>query len=138
MSDESKPFIVNDRRHFTQDGEVRLTEEEAASEDVQTTVDAPDRAGSPSLDAPAGSDAGEAITFMEFLVSLGAQGAALLMEEAEAGSVEDRAAGVRHFIGLLEMLRDKTEGRRTAEEEQVLSQLLFELRTGYLTHFRAS
>ena len=137
MSDESKPFIVNDRRHFTQDGKLRSTEEESASEDGQTTADAPDEAASPSVEVPPRSDAGEAITFTDFLVSLGAQGAALLME-AEAGSVEDRAAGVRHFIGLLEMLRDKTEGRRNSGEEQVLSQLLFELRTGYLTHFKAS
>jgi len=137
MSDDSKPFTVTDRRHFTHDGEVRPAEDESTSEEVQTPSPGPDRASGPKSPAPSGSGGAESVSFAEFLVSLGAQGAALMME-TEAGSAEDRAAGVRHFIALLEMLSDKTEGRRSAEEEQLMSQLLFELRTGYMARFQAS
>ena len=36
------------------------------------------------------------------------------------------------MIGILEMLKDKTEGRRSAREEQVLDGLLYELRMAYV------
>ena len=137
MSDESKPFTVTDRRHFTHDGEVRPTEDERASEEAQTPSAGSDTGGQAQPKSSAQSVGVETVSFGEFLVSLGAQGAALMME-ADADSAEDRAAGVRHFIALLEMLSDKTEGRRTAEEEQLMSQLLFELRTGYLARFQSS
>ena len=136
MSDESKPFTVTDRRHFTHDGEVRPTEGEPASAEAQRPPAGSDAGGHPQAQSSVRSVGAETVSFEEFLVSLGAQGAALMME-TEAGSAEDRAAGVRHFIALLEMLSDKTEGRRTAEEEQLMSQLLFELRTGYLARFQA-
>jgi hypothetical protein len=35
------------------------------------------------------------------------------------------------------MLKDKTEGRRTAEEEALLAGLLFELRMAYVERTRA-
>ena len=44
--------------------------------------------------------------------------------------------GARSLISILEMLRDKTEGRRTAEEEKVLEGLLFELRMAYVEKTR--
>ncbi len=137
MSDESKAFTVTDRRHFTKDGEVRSTEEESAAEDVPTPARTAYESESPEPEVPPHRGAADAVGFQEFLVSLGAQAAALLME-AETGSVQERAAGVRHFIALLEMLEDKTEGRRTPAEEKVLSQLLYELRAGYLASFKAS
>ena len=36
------------------------------------------------------------------------------------------------MISLLEVLREKTEGRRTAEEDEVLEGLLYELRMQYV------
>ena len=40
--------------------------------------------------------------------------------------------GAREMIAILEMLRDKTEGRRTPQEQEVLEQILYELRMAYL------
>ena len=39
---------------------------------------------------------------------------------------------VRGLISILEMLKDKTEGRRTPEEDRILEGILYELRLGYL------
>lgn len=137
MSDDSKPFTVTDRRHFTHEGEVRPAEDESAPVDAETASVGSEDSGGPTSQPSSPRVGIESISFSEFLVSLGAQGASLMME-TEAGSAEDRAAGVRHFIALLEMLSDKTEGRRSPEEEKLISQLLFELRTGYLARFPAS
>jgi hypothetical protein len=41
------------------------------------------------------------------------------------------------MIAILEMLRDKTEGRRTPDEDAVLDGLLYELRMGYVAVARA-
>jgi hypothetical protein len=40
--------------------------------------------------------------------------------------------GARAFITLLEVLNEKTEGRRTPEEDRVLESLLYQLRMEYL------
>jgi hypothetical protein len=38
----------------------------------------------------------------------------------------------RALISILEMLKDKTEGRRTPDEDRILDGVLYELRLGYL------
>jgi hypothetical protein len=68
-------------------------------------------------------------TFTAFVMSLGAQASMLL------GGVEGAQAdldGARWLISILEMLREKTEGRRTAEETEALDAILYELRMGYV------
>jgi hypothetical protein len=43
----------------------------------------------------------------------------------------------RQVVGILEMLKDKTQGRRTADEEALLAELLFQLRMAYVERTRA-
>lgn len=45
--------------------------------------------------------------------------------------------GARHIISVLEMLKDKTEGRRSAEEDRLLEGLLYELRVAWVSRSRA-
>ena len=45
--------------------------------------------------------------------------------------------GARSFITLLEVLQEKTQGRRTPEEDRVLEGLLYELRMAYVTRTQA-
>jgi Domain of unknown function (DUF1844) len=131
MSEEKKSFTVRDRRHFTPEGQSREGEPEASTEEsgapeappTATTADGQDEAGS----APAADFAG-------FLLSLAAQ-ASLTFQPGEGGAAPDRAAP-RHFISLFEMLKDKTEGRRTPEEEQILQGVLYELRVAFLARAR--
>lgn len=131
MSEDKRGFAVTDRRHFTADG--------AAKTDVE-----PERPGAPSNREQAPSDRGQAgdapagaelpVDFASFLFSLGAQASFLLNGgEAHAPDLE----GARSMIGILEMLQDKTEGRRTPEEDQILEGILYELRMGYLARTRA-
>ena len=40
------------------------------------------------------------------------------------------------MIGVLDMLKDKTEGRRTPAEDEILDGLLYELRMAYVTRAR--
>lgn len=141
MSDDKKPFTVNDRRHFTPEGEARSSTEAdapaAAEPQPQPKPKAPPR---PSEPTPEPADPAGGPDFVSLIVSLGAQASALLglggtpEESDDVGPVDLPAA--RGIIGLLEILERKTEGRRTPEEDQVLAGLLYELRMAFLARAR--
>jgi hypothetical protein len=57
-----------------------------------------------------------------------------LPEDADPREAVD---GARSIISILEMLRDKTDGRRTKQEDEVIEGLLFELRMAYVEKSRA-
>ncbi|PYQ12878.1 MAG: hypothetical protein DMF80_17030 [Acidobacteria bacterium] len=44
--------------------------------------------------------------------------------------------GARSIVGLLEILKEKTEGRRTSDEDRVLDGLLYELRMAFVARSR--
>ena len=142
MTEEKKPFTVSDRRHFTPEGEARSVED-VPSPPPQAT-EPPPRPRPPAPPAPPqpGPPSGEAddhghgypLDFTGLLISLGTQAAMLLGggDPAEGGPPPD-PEGARAFITLLEVLQEKTAGRRTPEEDQVLESLLYQLRMEYVT-----
>jgi hypothetical protein len=132
MSQTEKPFNVSDRRHFTAEGRPR--EEEAAAPDPQSpqhsTPSAPDP-GATAEDRPA--------EFSHFLLGLAAEAGRLLAGEGVPEGTPRAAAlaSARSIVAILEMLKDKTEGRRTPEEDALLADLLFQLRMAYVERMRA-
>jgi hypothetical protein len=136
MSDEEKkPFAVKDRRHFTAEGDARPDAPEAASSEAERP---PSVAAAPSPEPEPSARAGEPDLVGLFL-SLAAQASALLgMGDDDAGVAAPTVdlAGARGMIGLLEVLERKTKGNRTAEEDQVLDGVLYELRMAYLARAR--
>src|SRR5262249_32949451 len=132
MSEEKKSFTVRDRRHFTAEGDSR--EDEPQSEkDAPASAPAEAPAPAEQIDE-AGPGAELRADFAGFLLSLAAQ-ASLTFAPGEAGEPLDLAAS-RHFISLFEMLKDKTEGRRTPEEDRILQGILYELRVAFLSRSR--
>jgi hypothetical protein len=154
MSETEKPFTVSDRRHFTADGRPREeTEPEVSSageggsslpgESEPPPPGPPPPAEAPELNprgrAAGGSAAGPA-DFSQFLLSLGAQASILLSGQGlpeDAADPQEAIDGARSIISILEMLRDKTDGRRTKQEDEVIEGLLFELRMAYVEKSRA-
>ena len=134
MSQSEKSFTVSDRRHFTAEGRPR---DEA--EDVAEAAQAPPDTETAPSDAPAQSAPGGPADFAHFLVGLAAQGGQLIAgQELPEGTTPAQAlAGARSIIAVLEMLKDKTEGRRTADEDALLDSLLFELRMAYVGRTQA-
>ena len=137
MSESGKSFTISDRRSFTPDGRRREDSDHVESPPATGSEPAPapgerpeDRLGG----VPGGAD------FGHFLLSLGAQAGLLLAGEGlpEGASAKEALDGVRSMIAILEMLKDKTEGRRTSAEDEILEGLLFELRMGYVENTRAS
>jgi hypothetical protein len=122
MSETEKPFTVSDRRHFTPEGRPR---EEAEKAEEAGAPEAPRGAGP----APAGP-----ADFSQFVLGLGAQAGALLSGQGlpEGMGPADALEGARSVISILEMLKDKTEGRLSADEASLLDDLLFQLRMAYV------
>lgn len=139
MSDEKKSFTVRDRRHFTVEGEARQdAPEERHEPEAAPRPEAPKVAEAPKTsEVPPASPAH--VDFASFIISMAAQASALLegLPELEGAEGQPDLEGARSIISVLEMLRDKTEGRRTPEEERVLETILYQLRMGYVAKARA-
>ena len=141
MTEDKKPFTVKDRRHFTAEGETREEDspQESPGSAPAATKAAPPRSRPAAAPAEAPLDEGQrpALDFAGLLLSLGAQASLLLgmADEDEAGAPPD-LPGAQAIIALLEVLREKTEGRRTSDEERVLQGILYELRMAYVSRTR--
>jgi hypothetical protein len=133
MSQSEKSFTVSDRRHFTPEGRPRddASEPEGDHQAAETGARAQGPGPGQGSEGPA--------DFSHFLLGLGAQAGQLLagQELPEGTTPEQALSGARSIIAILEMLKDKTEGRRTAEEDALVAELLFELRMAYVERTRA-
>jgi uncharacterized protein DUF1844 len=132
MSQSEKSFTVSDRRHFTPEGRPR---DEATS---PATQEQPAEAAAATESRP-GPGAEGLADFSHFLLGLAGQAGQLIAgQDLPEGTTPQQAlSGARQVIAILEMLKDKTEGRRTAEEDALVAQLLFELRMAYVERTRA-
>jgi hypothetical protein len=157
MSEDKKPFTVSDRRHFTSEGEVRKSDADepaparptaeaggAPSAPPPAAASAPGSGSAPEPAPAAAADAGPddergsrfPSDFLGLLISLGAQGSMLLMGGPE-GEPPD-LDGARSLIELLGVLKEKTEGRRTPQEDQLIDGLLYELRMAFVQATKAA
>jgi hypothetical protein len=152
MSEDKKPFTVSDRRHFTSEGEVRKSDEgtpaPAPAAEAGAAPPSPPAAtaASAAAPAPAATEADHDTAapgpyeqagsgrypsdLLGLLISLGAQASMLLMGGPEGQSPD--LEGAHGLIELLGDLKNKTEGRRTTQEDQLLEGLLYELRMAYV------
>jgi hypothetical protein len=133
MSQSEKSFTVSDRRHFTPEGRPRDGASEGGTEAQAPEPDAREAAPSPDHGSEGPAD------FSHFLLGLAAQAGQLIggQQLPEGTTPEQALAGARSIVAILEMLKDKTEGRRTAEEDALVAELLFELRMAYVERTRA-
>jgi Domain of unknown function (DUF1844) len=127
MSQSEKSYTVSDRRHFTPEGRPR-------DDDPGTGAAQPDPA------APARPPLAEEgpADFSHFLMGLAAEAGRLLAGEGvpEGTPGAELLAGARQIVAILEMLKEKTEGRRTEQEDALFAALLFQLRMAYVERAR--
>lgn len=143
--DSSGRIKVVDKRWFTEDGELRQDRPKTRPEpEVQETAPSSPAEGSPPAEAPAPpapaqgapakaseSSASGATSqmFVELVATLAQQAELLLSGGGGLPKQPEQAQRVIDYMGVLE---DKTRGNLSSEESQLLSSLLFELRTLYV------
>jgi hypothetical protein len=151
MSEEKKDFVIKDRRTFAGDGKdvgEKEEQKEPSPEETKEQVPkderlekapedtAPDK--EPEDTAPDKEPEAETqlpeINFVTFIMSLNASALVNL------GMVEDPATGkkvknlpiAKQTIDILGMLAEKTRGNLTSDEENLLKNILYEIRIIYV------
>jgi hypothetical protein len=128
--DQDSGFKVKDRRRFDADGELReeAAAEEASAGEQQATADDGD-----------GTDAREhrdlpAIDFQTFVLSLSTSALVHLGETpGPDGEKHKELALAKQSIDILGLLKEKTSGNLTEDEQKLLDGLLYDLRMRYVT-----
>lgn len=129
---EGKGFTVQDRRRFSPDtGEARESSPE--SEDTVKPQAKEGQVRSES-DTEARQETLPEINFSTFVISLSTQALMNLGEIANplSGKVEADIPVAKQMIDILGMLREKTRGNLNAGEEQLMEDILFDLRMKYV------
>ena len=138
-NEEKKDFVVKDRRIFAE-GKLDAEEKEEQEEQKTPPVDAEKEAETSEADEESTAETEEPplqfpeINFPTFVASLNAS--ALL----HLGAIEDPSSGkknknlpmAKQTIDILNMLQEKTSGNLTQEEENMLKNILYDLRIMYV------
>lgn len=163
MQEEQPTFKVTDRRLFNADGSPRDLPPEEKAEPQATVAEEPAAAAAPTTraaeaqatpepevaasaaaEAPAPEDefseedlaeAQNPASFMNFLMLL-AQNAASALGMVEHPVTHQRDVDIdsgKHWIDILGMLQQKTEGNLTPQEKRMLEGLLGDLRMQYVS-----
>lgn len=145
-SAEEAGFKVVDKRRFTEDGESRTsdaadTESAEVKAEVKKVVEekaGPEQAAeaphSQAASQPAGSQQAYTVDFPSFIISLATQAMMMMgeMPNPESNLISENLEGARQTIDILALLEEKTQGNLTAEERQLMTEVLASLRMSYV------
>ena len=132
---KGKGFVIKDRRHFDESGDLRG--DEAPKVEERKAEVSGEQAGS----APGGAAASDAdetplaeINFASFIFSLSTTAMYHFGDFPDPVTKESRKnlAAAKQTIDLLSILQAKTEGNLTADEKQLLEGILYELRLRFV------
>jgi hypothetical protein len=119
-------FIVKDKRIFDTEGKVRGESKEAKEEEVkEEEVKEEEKKGAAPLPE---------VNFSSFLLSLSSSTLLHLGEIADpqSGEKKKELALAKQSIDIIVLLKDKTKGNLTHEEEELLDHLLYDLRMRFV------
>ena len=136
-----KGFKVHDRRRFTDEGEAR--EQQPAGEPAPPEEQPPAEAGAETRAVPVGDPADRrdelpSIDFSTFIISLSTQALMHLgeMSDPVTGNVEKDVAVAKQTIDIIGMLSEKSRGNLDEAEEQLVKEVLYNLRMRYVEAVR--
>ena len=137
MSDEEKGFSVKDRRMFS-GAESEKTEkdekpEASAGKDETDPPSRPQGAAETDADRPEDMPLPE-VSFPTFILSLNASALMHLgaIEDPETGRPSKNLPMAKQTIDILSMLEEKTRGNLSKEEENMLKNILYDLRIAFV------
>ena len=134
MSEEEKDFVIKDRRIFSQEEGEKEEEKDSKAAEVEKESEETVPEKEPAEDESKEQPQLPEINFQTFVWSLNA---AVLVQ---LGAIEDPATAkkeknlplAKQTIDMLSMLKEKTAGNLTKEEEELLKHILYDLRMRYV------
>ena len=132
---KEKGFVIKDRRHFDESGSVR--QDEGTAPERPKTETAPEPAGrttEPEAASPAEEPPVAELNFASFILSLSTTAMFHFGDfpDPVTGESRQNLAAAQQTIDLLSILKEKTTGNLTAEEQQLLEGALYELRMRFI------
>ena len=137
MTEEKKDFIIKDRRIFAEENRDQKDDEQQKETPDETAADQ-----SATQESKKAATVGEGepdtplpeINFSTFIFSLNASALVHL------GAIEDPASGqkvknlplAKQTIDILNMLEEKTRGNLNKDEENIMRNILYDLRIAYV------
>ena len=131
MSEETKDFVIKDRRIFGQE-EAEQGEKEEKAESTEAQEQPQEEEPVPEAEEEAAQL--PEINFQTFVFSLNASALVQLgvMDDPATGRKEKNLSLAKQTIDILSMLQEKTEGNLTDDEENLLKNILYDLRIRYV------
>lgn len=132
MPDEEKGFVIKDRRTFSPETGEPVEEKKQKGEPEEASEKA---SAGPADDSVKDQDAQlPEVNFATFIFSISSS--ALLnfgeIPDPETGTKKKNLSMAKHSIDILSMLEEKTRGNRTDDEEQLIKNILYDLRMRYI------
>ena len=143
MSDEEtdapKGFKVSDKRRFTEEGEAR-GDEETREDNAPEASTRPEADPEPLREARDRQEELPSINFPTFIISLSTQALMHLgeIDNPVTGQVEKDVAVAKQTIDIIAMLSEKSKGNLDESEEQLLKEVLYNLRMKYVEAVRTT
>ena len=121
---QGEGFIVKDKRIFDSQGKVKKESEKEEKEEDKEKEKEKEKVSAPLPE----------VNFSSFLVSLSSSTLLHLGEIADPQSGEKKKdlALAKQSIDIISLLKDKTKGNLTQEEETLLDHLLYDLRMRFV------
>ena len=122
---------VTDRRKFTREGE-RVSTDDVSRNSTPASTDMPET-GASAGEQPASKEESSADLFVTHIMALSQLGMIHLgrIENPATRKAETDLPAAREVIDLLGMLREKTRGNLTPEEQNLLDTWLYQLRMAF-------
>ncbi|MFP4086450.1 MAG: DUF1844 domain-containing protein [Desulfobacteraceae bacterium] len=137
MSEEEKGFVIKDRRSFDERGGLKENQEETAKAEPKASQEPRE---APKTDAGKTGSEQETrpplpeVNFSSLILSLSSSSLYHLGEvpDPETGEKKKDLALAKHAIDTISMLKEKTVGNLTEEEQRFIESVLTDLRWRYV------
>lgn len=131
QEEQSKGFKVTDRRSFTREGErISPAAPESEVEETRASVspEPPGRSSEPQASTFGQHD----VRFYDLLSLLATQASLALGAPHPSGESHEDLETARIMISMIEVLKEKSKGNLTREEQAALEEILYQLRMEFV------
>jgi hypothetical protein len=127
MTEDEKGFIIKDRRSFDEEGTLKEEKQEDKAPEQETLKEAPKKEDTERPPLPE-------VNFNSLIFSLSSSALLHLGEIADphSGQKNKDLDLAKHTVDTIALLKEKTEGNLTEEEEKFLESVLTDLRWRYV------
>ena len=133
--EEEKGFVIKDKRTFSQDTGEPVEEKAEQAEEAAGKEEAVKEPPEPEAETTTEEDTAlPEVNFSTFVFSLSSSAFFHFGEipDPTTGQKQKNLPMAKHSIDILSMLEEKTRGNLTVDEEQLIKNILYDLRMRYV------